>query len=97
VPPDINATQLRRPRSSPVAEFHADDEDAGQPNVTASGDQCREDAEHQLGDDGECEYGLQLLMPGETAAPERRAARGSLTAQTAGIPLNVTVNAVDAN
>ncbi|HQQ59958.1 MAG TPA: SdrD B-like domain-containing protein, partial [Kiritimatiellia bacterium] len=41
---------------------------------------------------------LQLLVPGETAAPGTTAGKtGSATAQTAGPPFLVTVNAVDAN
>ena len=41
---------------------------------------------------------LQLLMPGETAAPGTPTGKtGTLAAQTAGTPFNVTVNAVDAN
>ncbi len=41
---------------------------------------------------------LQLLMPGETAAPGTAAGKtGSPSAQTAGTSFNVTVNAVDAN
>jgi hypothetical protein len=41
---------------------------------------------------------LQLLMPGETAAPGTATGKtGTPTAQTAGTPFNVTVNAVDAN
>ncbi len=41
---------------------------------------------------------LQLLMPGETAAPGTVSGKtGSPTAQTAGTALTVTVNAVDAN
>ena len=39
---------------------------------------------------------LQVLMPGETAAPGTASGRtGTPTAQTAGVPFNVTVNAVD--
>ncbi|MEI8086065.1 MAG: YDG domain-containing protein [Paludibacter sp.] len=41
---------------------------------------------------------LQLLMPGETAAPGTSTGKtGTPTAQTAGTSYNVTVNAVDAN
>jgi hypothetical protein len=41
---------------------------------------------------------LQLLVPGEVASPGSSTGKtGSPTAQTAGTPLNVTVNAVDAN
>ncbi len=41
---------------------------------------------------------LQLLMPGETAAPGTGTGKtGAPSAQTAGTSLNVTVNAVDAN
>ena len=41
---------------------------------------------------------LQLLMPGETAAPGTPTGKtGSPTAQTAGTGYTVTVNAVDAN
>src|SRR5207302_6479955 len=41
---------------------------------------------------------LQLLAPGETAAPGSSTGKtGSPTAQTAGTSFNVTVNAVDAN
>ena len=41
---------------------------------------------------------LQLLMPGETAAPGTGSGKtGSPSAQTAGTHFNVTVNAVDAN
>ena len=41
---------------------------------------------------------LQLLMPGETAAPGTASGKtGSPSAQTAGTSFNVTVNAVDAN
>src|SRR5207247_1000232 len=41
---------------------------------------------------------LQILMPGETAAPGTTSGKtGTPTAQTAGTPFNVTVNAVDAN
>ncbi|MHB8651057.1 MAG: invasin domain 3-containing protein, partial [Gaiellaceae bacterium] len=41
---------------------------------------------------------LQLLMPGETAAPGTTSGKiGSPIAQAAGTPFNVTVNAVDAN
>src|SRR5206468_4075980 len=41
---------------------------------------------------------LQLLLPGETAAPGKTAGKtGAPTAQTAGTPITVTVNAVDAN
>ena len=41
---------------------------------------------------------LQLLMPGETAAPGTGSGKtGSPSAQTAGTSFNVTVNAVDAN
>src|SRR5581483_10820177 len=41
---------------------------------------------------------LQLLMPGETAAPGTSTGKtGTPTAQTAGVAFNVTVNAVDAN
>src|SRR6266481_2361598 len=41
---------------------------------------------------------LQLLMPGETAAPGTASGKtGTATAQTAGAAFNVTVNAVDAN
>src|SRR5206468_1964567 len=41
---------------------------------------------------------LQLLMPGETAAPGSATGKtGSATAQIAGSSFNVTVNAVDAN
>ncbi len=41
---------------------------------------------------------LQILMPGETAAPGTASGKtGSPTAQTAGTGFNVTVNAVDAN
>lgn len=39
---------------------------------------------------------LQVLMPGETAAPFTPTGKtGTPTAQTAGIPFNITVNAVD--
>ncbi|MGO8838103.1 MAG: beta strand repeat-containing protein [Limisphaerales bacterium] len=42
--------------------------------------------------------GLQLLMPGETAAPGSASGKtGTPTAQTAGSAFTVTVNAVDAN
>src|SRR5439155_18235971 len=41
---------------------------------------------------------LQILLPGETAAPGTSTGKtGTPTAQTSGTPLNVTVNAVDAN
>src|SRR5207249_3057174 len=41
---------------------------------------------------------LQLLVPGETAAPGSSAGKtGTPTAQTAGNSFNVTINAVDAN
>src|SRR5207253_851592 len=41
---------------------------------------------------------LQLLMPGESAAPGTASGKtGTPTAQTAGSAFNVTVNAVDAN
>src|SRR5207247_3174992 len=41
---------------------------------------------------------LQLLVPGETAAPGTAAGKtGTATARTAGTAFNVTVNAVDAN
>ena len=41
---------------------------------------------------------LQLLMPGESAAPGTTTGKtGTPTAQTAGVSFNVTVNAVDAN
>src|SRR5205814_3695331 len=41
---------------------------------------------------------LQLLLPGETVAPGTPSGKtGTPTAQTAGTPFNVTVNAVDAN
>ncbi|HWW03447.1 MAG TPA: hypothetical protein VNZ64_27340 [Candidatus Acidoferrum sp.] len=41
---------------------------------------------------------LQLLMPGETAAPGTASGKtGTPDAQVAGLPFNVTVNAVDAN
>jgi hypothetical protein len=41
---------------------------------------------------------LQLLVPGETAAPGTGSGKtGTPTAQTAGVAFNVTVNAVDAN
>src|SRR5438552_13221548 len=41
---------------------------------------------------------LQLLMPGETAAPGTASGKtGTPNAQTAGTPFTVTVNAVDAN
>src|SRR6266481_166865 len=41
---------------------------------------------------------LQLLLPGETAAPGTASGKtGTPVAQTAGSPLLVTVNAVDAN
>ena len=41
---------------------------------------------------------LQLLVPGERAAPGTPAGKtGTPTAQTAGVPFTVTVNAVDAN
>src|SRR5207245_2770818 len=41
---------------------------------------------------------LQLLAPGETAAPGTGSGKtGTPTAQTAGTAFNVTVNAVDAN
>jgi hypothetical protein len=41
---------------------------------------------------------LQLLVPGETAAPGTTTGKtGTPTAQTAGTPFTVTVNAVDAN
>src|SRR5207249_2820614 len=41
---------------------------------------------------------LQLLVPGETAAPGTASGKtGTPTAQTAGTAFNVTVNAVDAN
>ena len=41
---------------------------------------------------------LQVLVPGETAAPGSATGKtGTPTAQTAGTPFNVTVNAVDAN
>ena len=41
---------------------------------------------------------MQLLVPGETAAPGTTTGKtGTPTVQTAGTPLNVTVNAVDAN
>src|SRR5207237_6291431 len=41
---------------------------------------------------------LQLLVPGETAAPGTGSGKtGTPTAQTAGTPFTVTVNAVDAN
>jgi hypothetical protein len=41
---------------------------------------------------------LQLLMPGETAAPGTSSGKtGTPLAQTAGVAFNVTVNAVDAN
>jgi hypothetical protein len=41
---------------------------------------------------------LQVLMPGETAAPGTSSGKtGTPTAQTAGTPFNATVNAVDAN
>src|SRR5207247_2074333 len=41
---------------------------------------------------------LQLLVPGETAAPGSAAGKsGTPTARTAGTAFNVTVNAVDAN
>jgi hypothetical protein len=41
---------------------------------------------------------LQLLLPGETAAPGTTNGKtGSPSAQTAGLPYSVTVNAVDAN
>ncbi len=40
---------------------------------------------------------LQVLMPGETAAPNTPSGKtGTPTPQTAGLPFNVTVNAVDA-
>src|SRR2546430_1303202 len=40
---------------------------------------------------------LQILMPGETAAPGTASGKtGTPTAQTAGTSFNVTVNAVDA-
>jgi autotransporter-associated beta strand protein len=43
-------------------------------------------------------YGLLLLMPGETAAPATIDGKtGTPTTQTAGLPFNVTVNAVDAS
>jgi hypothetical protein len=39
---------------------------------------------------------LQVLMPGETAAPNTPTGKtGTPTAQTAGLPFNITVNAVD--
>ncbi|WP_207428581.1 T9SS type A sorting domain-containing protein [Pedobacter sp. SYSU D00535] len=39
---------------------------------------------------------LQLLLPGETAAPGTATGKtGTPTAQTAGVPLNITINAVD--
>src|SRR5262249_13801599 len=41
---------------------------------------------------------LQMLLPGESAAPGTASGKtGTPTAQTAGTPFNVTVNAVDAN
>ena len=41
---------------------------------------------------------LQVLVPGETAAPRTASGKtGTPTAQTAGTPFTVTVNAVDAN
>src|SRR5439155_487886 len=41
---------------------------------------------------------LQILLPGETAAPGTASGKtGSPTAQTAAVALTVTVNAVDAN
>src|SRR5207248_2932035 len=41
---------------------------------------------------------LQLLVPGENPAPGSATGKtGTPTAQTAGTPFNVTVNAVDAN
>src|SRR5256886_14446280 len=41
---------------------------------------------------------LQILVPGEIAAPGSSTGKsGTPTAQTAGTPFNVTVNAVDAN
>src|SRR5207248_6925541 len=41
---------------------------------------------------------LQLLLPGETAAPGTPTGKtGTPLPQTAGTPFNVTVNAVDAN
>src|SRR5207245_5643831 len=41
---------------------------------------------------------LQLLVPGETAAPGSAAGKtGTPSTETAGAPFNVTVNAVDAN
>jgi hypothetical protein len=41
---------------------------------------------------------LQVLMPGETAAPGTPTGKtGTPTAQSVGVPFNITVNAVDAN
>ncbi|WP_343533417.1 T9SS type A sorting domain-containing protein [Pedobacter sp.] len=41
---------------------------------------------------------LQILFPGETAVPNTASGKtGTPTAQNAGVPFNVTVNAVDAN
>ena len=41
---------------------------------------------------------LQVLLPGETAAPGTSTGKtGTPTAQTVGVPLDITVNAVDAN
>jgi type IX secretion system substrate protein len=41
---------------------------------------------------------LQVLLPGETAAPGTASGKsGTATAQTAGTPFTITVNAVDAN
>src|SRR5439155_351997 len=85
------------PSVSSSASFKYNDSKAGSPTITAASSGLTSATQLATVNAGAF-VKLQLLVPGESAAPGTATGKtGSATARTSGAAFNVTVNAVDAN
>src|SRR5204862_1198779 len=79
------------------ASFKYNDPKAGTPTITAASSGLSSATQLETVTVGAF-VKLQLLVPGETAAPGTATGKtGTATARTSGLAFNATVNAVDAN
>src|SRR5439155_11099599 len=85
------------PTGPSSTSFKYNDPKAGAPTITAAASGLTNATQLETVNAGAF-VKLQLLLPGETAAPGTATGKtGSATARTSGVAFNVTVNAVDAN
>src|SRR5439155_10490581 len=90
-------TNLTIASGASSASFKYNDPKAGTPTITAASSGLTSGTQLETVTAGAF-VKLQLLVPGETAAPGTATGKtGTATARTAGTAFNVTVNAVDAN